>query len=166
MATSSLFSSVSDAMRSPLMTTPFVLPRSAITTELLLSFTTAWKRLMLGSFRTRSLALPRPMVITGLLSSRMPLLPSGAEMIKRDILLNLPRARPFYFPSLAFQICQEGRERGPYFDSNCCRAYALKQNRYAQAAVVTVLCSNSLGLDFFVALSQSREPKAHLWLWC
>src|SRR5215469_421674 len=70
---------------------------------------------MLGSFNTRSLALPRPMVTTGLLSSRMPLLPSGAEMIRRDIDRSIRRflavlLRPLDCPSVQFlELAQSGR---------------------------------------------------------
>src|SRR5205807_7575612 len=85
MAMSPFCSSVSCAIFFPVMTTPLVLPRSAITTALSLSFTTAWKRLTLLSLSTKSLAFPRPMVITGLFSSRIPFLPSGDEIIRRDI---------------------------------------------------------------------------------
>src|SRR5205807_3974285 len=85
MAMSPFCSSVSCAIFFPVMTTPLVLPRSAITTAFSLSFTTAWKRLTLLSLSTRSLAFPRPMVMTGLFNSRMPFLPSGDEMISRDI---------------------------------------------------------------------------------
>src|SRR5579872_1842586 len=72
-------------MRRPLIITPLVLPRSAIITDSLSDLMTAWKRLTLASFSTRSLALPRPMVTMGLSSSRMPFLPSGDEMISRDM---------------------------------------------------------------------------------
>src|SRR5258708_21338033 len=67
----------------PLRRTPLVLPRSAINTQLSLSLITAWKRLTLESLRTGSLAFPRPSVVTGLLSSRMPFFPSGEEMMRR-----------------------------------------------------------------------------------
>src|SRR5512133_3007724 len=71
-------------IRSPLMSTPWVLPRSAITpSSEASSLTTAWKRETRLLLRTRSLAFPRPMVMTGLVNSRMPRLPSGDEMIRR-----------------------------------------------------------------------------------
>src|SRR6185369_2176936 len=81
---SSLRNRVSPMMRSPLMRTPLVLPRSAIKTSAeAFNLTTAWKRETRLLFSTRSLALPRPMVITGLVNSRMPRLPSGDEMMRR-----------------------------------------------------------------------------------
>src|SRR5512133_2585107 len=81
---SSLRRRVSPMIRSPLMRTPLVLPRSAINTSAVaFSLTTAWKRETRLLLRTRSLALPRPIVMTGLVNSRMPRLPSGDEMMRR-----------------------------------------------------------------------------------
>src|SRR5437764_3875543 len=73
-------------MRVPLSSTPLVEPRSAImTAPSSCCLMTAWKRETLVWLRTRSLALPRPTVVTGLVISRMPRLPSGAEMMRRAI---------------------------------------------------------------------------------
>src|SRR5215813_15111914 len=101
---------------------------------------------MLGSFSTRSLALPRPTVITGLLSSRMPLLPSGAEMINRDIFFEVylefvefTSSLPVSFSVSRFAALPKRAGERSLLHSNYVGAHALKQNRCADFDPLQIL---------------------------
>jgi len=68
-------------------------------------------------------------------------------MINRDILVNLLRDRPIYFPLLALQLCQEGRERGSLLRLKLPPAYAL----------------NRIGAETSIHYKSCVKPAPHVW---